>query len=63
MNKTIVSILSNSPFGETEYAAGDEGIVDGYCRGGDGVPYAVVIKDRDSKFVMVPLSSLVCLNN
>lgn len=63
MNKTRVLIKSNSPNGEWEYATGDEGTVDGYCRGGDGVPYAVVIKDRDSGFAMVPLTALVCLNN
>jgi hypothetical protein len=27
------------------------------------VPYAVVIKDRDNRFAMVPLTALVCLNN
>jgi hypothetical protein len=63
MNKTRVLIQSTSPHGEWEYSVGDKGTVDGYCRGGDGVPYAVVIKDRDNRFAMVPLTALVCLNN
>lgn len=54
--KAKVRINGNSPYGE--WNPGDTGIVDGYCRGGDDVPYAVVILDKNSRFVMVNLEQL-----
>ena len=53
-----VSILHDSPLGE--YREGDVGYVDGYCRGGDDIPYAIVII-RDN-FCLVPLHSLKFLS-
>ena len=37
---------------------GDTGVVDGYCRGRNGVPYAIVILDKNFRFVMVNLEQL-----
>ena len=42
-----------------EWELGDTGVVDGYCRGGNDVPYAVVILDKNHRFVMVNLEQLV----
>lgn len=52
--KPEVVIDCNSPYGE--WKKGDVGYVDGYCRGGDDVPYAVVIVRE--RFVMAPLHGL-----
>lgn len=49
--KPEVVIECSSPYGE--WQKGDVGIVDGYCRGGDDVPCAVVIVRE--KFAMVPI--------
>ena len=54
--KPKVRITGHSPYGE--YNDGDTGVVDGYCRGGDDVPYAIVILDRNKRFVMVCLNHL-----
>lgn len=54
--KPIVKINGNSLYGE--WNPGDTGIVDGYCRGGDNIPYAVVILDKNFRFVMVNLEQL-----
>ena len=54
--KPIVKIIGYSRYGEWEL--GDKGVVDGYCRGGDDVPYAIVILDKNSRFVMVNLEQL-----
>ena len=54
--KARVRIDGSSPYGE--WKPGDTGVVDGYCRGGDDVPYAVVILDKNSRFVMVNLEQL-----
>ena len=51
-----VKILDKSPY--NEYVDGDTGVVDGYCRGGNDVPYAIVILDRNFRFVMVNISQL-----
>ena len=54
MKRLKVVFVSNSQYKEWE--PGDVGYVDGYCRGGDDVPYAVVIvKDR---IVMAPLETI-----
>lgn len=54
--KPIVKINGNSPYKEWE--PGDTGVVDGYCRGGNGVPYAIVILDKNFRFVMVNIEQL-----
>ena len=41
-----------------EWGSRDTGVVDGYCRGEDGVPYAIVILDKNFRFVMVNLDQL-----
>lgn len=51
--KPRVRINGSSPYGE--WGPGDTGVVDGYCRGGNDVPYAVVILDKNFRFVMVNL--------
>lgn len=62
MSKPRVKIQHDSQHGE--YSKNDVGIVDGYVRGGDNRPYAVVILKRSKKvkqvgtFVMVPLNSI-----
>ena len=54
--KAKVKINGNSSYGE--WKPGDTGVVDGYCRGGNDVPYAIVILDKNSRFVMVDLNQL-----
>ena len=54
--KLRVKIYGESPYGGWE--PGDTGIVDGYCRGADNIPYAVVILDKNFRFVMVNLEQL-----
>lgn len=54
--KPKVKIIGYSRDGEWEL--GDTGVVDGYCRGGDDVPYAIVILDKNFRFVMVNLYQL-----
>ncbi len=46
-----------------EWEPGDTGVVDGYCRGGDDIPYAVVILDKNFRFVMVNLEQLEQIGN
>ena len=41
-----------------EFEEGDTGVVDGYCRGGNDVPYAIVILDKNRRFVMVNIMIL-----
>ena len=54
MKRLKVVFVSNSQYKEWE--PGDVGYVDGYCRGGDDVPYAVIVtKDR---IVMAPLYAI-----
>ena len=52
--KTRIKITGNSPYGD--YRVGDTGVIDGYCRGGDDTPYAVVIIGK--RFVLVALTAL-----
>lgn len=54
--KARVKFTSKSPHNEWEI--GDLGIIDGYYRGGDNIPYAIVILDRTGKFVMAELYAL-----
>ena len=54
MKRIEVKFICKSRYNDWE--VGDFGYVDGYCRGGDGVPCAVVIiKDR---IVMAPLETM-----
>ena len=54
MKRLKVRFICQSPYKGWE--PGDLGYVDGYCRGGDDVPYAVVVvKDR---IVMAPLETI-----
>ena len=41
-----------------EWEKGERGLIDGYVRGGDGVPYAVILKESGS-LVMAPFSSFM----
>ena len=41
MKRVRVMFICDSPY--KDWNSGDVGYVDGYCRGGDDVPYAVVI--------------------
>jgi hypothetical protein len=54
MNKLKVIITGQSPY--AEWKVGCKGFIDGYIRGADGVPYAIVVV-KDS-LLMVPLTSL-----
>lgn len=54
-NKTKVTIICNSPY-NGEYKDGDIGYVDGYIRGADNIPYAVVIVGK--KFYQVPIHAM-----
>jgi hypothetical protein len=54
--KPRVKINGKSPCGEWE--PGDTGVVDGYCRDWNGVPYAIVILDKNFRFVMVIIEQL-----
>ena len=52
--KTKVRITCDSRY--NEYYKGGIGYVDGYCRGGDNIPYAVVVIDK--MFVLVPIYAI-----
>ena len=51
-----VKINGKSPY--EEWGPGDTGVVDGYCIGGNDVPYAIVILDKNFRFVMVDIEQL-----
>ena len=55
--KARIVFTHKSPY-TGEFDAGDYGIVDGYCRGGDDVPCAVVIREKDGRFILAPVSFL-----
>ena len=58
MKRVRVRFIYDSPY--KDWNSGDVGYVDGYCRGGDDVHYAVVIvKDR---IVMAPLETIRVIN-
>ena len=52
--KTKVRITYDSRY--NDYHKGDIGYVDGYSRGGDNIPYAVVVIDKI--FVLVPIYAI-----
>jgi len=54
--KAKIVFLFRSQYGD--YLAGETGVVDGYVSGGDGTPCAIVICDRNSQFVLAPLTHL-----
>ena len=57
--RTKVVIIANGQY--NDFKIGEEGYIDGYCRGGDERPYAVVvIADR---IVMAPLHCLKVIDN
>ena len=56
--KPRVKINGKSSRDDNEYDYGDTGVVDGYCQGAYSVPYAVVILDKNFRFVMVKLEQL-----
>lgn len=54
MKRVRVRFIYQSRYKEWEL--GDVGYIDGYCRGGDDVPYAVaIVKNR---IVMAPLETI-----
>lgn len=54
MKRLKVRFICDSHY--KDWNSGDVGYIDGYCRGGDDVPYAIVIvKDR---IVMAPLETI-----
>lgn len=60
--KVYITHTNMNPMGDS-YKQGDTGFVDGYVRGGDGRPYAVVVlhetgDSRDKMFVLVPTYAL-----
>ena len=52
---TNVRLTGNSQYGD--WKEGDQGFVDGYVRGADDTPLAVVVIDRKN-FVLVPIHCL-----
>lgn len=59
MKRLRVRFICKSPYKDWE--PGDLGYVDGYCRGGNDVPCAIVIvKDR---IVMAPLETIRVMDN
>lgn len=54
--RSNIIIKEVSPIGD--YKKGSKGFVDGYVRGADNVPYAVVVIDSSKEFVLVPLHDL-----
>ena len=58
MKRVRVRFICDSPY--KDWKSGDVGYIDGYCRGGDGVPCAVVIvKDR---VLMAPVDTIRVVN-
>ena len=58
MERLRIRFICNSHY--KDWNLGDIGYIDGYCRGGDGVPCAaVIVKDR---IVMAPLETIRVMN-
>lgn len=55
-SKTMVEITIASP--HKEWKIKDRGFIDGYVRGGDGSPCAVVCIYPSQNFVLVPIYGL-----
>lgn len=56
MNKKTRVFVTSNDVQHKEYSKGDKGYIDGYVRGGDNVPYAVVVIEK--RIVMIPIHSL-----
>ena len=54
--KTLVEIIDNVH--QTRIRRGDRGFIDGYVRGGDGVPKAVFVRLSDGLIDLVPTYSI-----
>ena len=54
--KAYIMFLCDSPYGE--YKKCDYGYVDGYVRGGNDVPCAVIILEKSERFVLAQLNHL-----
>ena len=54
MKRLKVRFICDSHY--KDWNSGDVGYIDGYCRGGDDVPYAVVIVKN--RIVMAPLETI-----
>lgn len=48
--KTRVEFIGTSQY--NEWNIGDKGYIDGYVRGGDERPYAVVVLEKDNTIVL-----------
>jgi len=56
--KTLIKVTSDS--NQCSIKKGESGYIDGYCRGGDDIPYAIVIT-TGKKIDMVPIHCLKIL--
>ena len=55
--KTNVKLISPSQCRDWE--RGDTGVIDAYVQGSSNRPYAVVILDKNNKFVLVPIYAML----
>lgn len=53
-----IRIIENIYQSMTNSQIGDTGDLVGFCRGGDGRPYATIVLDKNNKFDMVPLYTI-----
>lgn len=60
MKRLRIKFAYDSPYGD--YHKGDVGFVDGYVRGGNDVPCAVVVMKDTGRFVLAELSSFKLYN-
>lgn len=61
MKRLRIKFEHDSPYGE--YHNGDVGFVDGYVRGGNDVPCAVVVMKDTGRFVLAELTTLKLYNS
>lgn len=57
--KTIIELLYDSPY--NEYKKGDTGYIDGYVRGSNSNPYAVIVLSS-GYFTLVPIHQIKIKN-
>ena len=60
MKRLRIKFECDGPYGD--YYKGDVGFVDGYVRGGDDVPCAVVVMKDTGRFVLAQLNSFKLYN-
>lgn len=60
-NKTKIKII-NPVMYQDGIKIGDEGYIDGYCRGGNDVPYAVIVIPRLKLIALSDFYSLEVIN-